>query len=954
MGAPFGALAERARASRTWLRERGLVTLAAAVLLEVSAAAPGGRPSSRAALRALALVLLLVAALVATAIDGLLSLLVDRARAASIGAARRIRAAAAALEARALALRARVIASVARAVAWAAPRVARILALFAERVLTPLVARATLVWARTRADTTPRIARLRRELAASRVRAAGALRDVSVPAARGIARARARAEAIPLPRVQLPLPTLSLRTLRVVTVGVTLSFVFATAIGTTGLIATHGTIALGASTTLTIISGEVSVLAPGASEFTSATDGSVLQAGMTIRTSTSSYAILTYFEGSTVSIDPETTLVIEALQAHPDGSTVIEMRQDVGRTWHAVAKLLSQGSKYTVRTPTATATVRGTLFLVGVEEDEQGVPVTLIETTEGAVAAERAPTPEAPQGEEVIVPAGFQVRAKPAEAIPPPVPAPEPDQKVTVTSSVSNTIVYGPDRRPNGEINGKLVVTTPGAKVEKKPDGSISVTLRNVEGKISTVVQPTRAPSDAAPQPPAPVQVVTVVTEKGKGESRSEETVQPSTTAPAVTGVEVKKAADPAKPAEIRKLDETEKKDAPTVKLPDPPKPGSKPAQDAKKGDGEAGKSEKGEGAPSGTGGGANTVRSFAQLTLPPLSAEELARRDAERRKAEERARQDAARKDDERRAADQKAIEELRQAEERAKAEAARLGDERRKAEERAGEERKRSEERGRDADKPAEEARKAEAKAKEEAEKAGDARRKAEEKDRQESIKREEERIRDSGKKAEELRRAEEKAKEEAVQKLEELRRIEEKARQQAGKLDDERRLEAERRLEEFRKHEERTRQEEAKRLEEQRRAEERAKEDAERRLRELRQEEERARDEARRRADDRRRDEERRREDSERTNFVPTQTLKPLPGAGSRSVEEEAQPGQRGERDDDGGASASKPRGETNPRDQALARAAPAPRHEASATGAKQQDGRARDRSQRKGDR
>ena len=200
---------------------------------------------------------------------------------------------------------------------------------------------------------------------------------------------------------------------RLVAITVLATFVLATVIGVTGFVGQRSQVALGATTTLSIIGGEVGGRASENEEFRPLADGEILQAGMTIRTGPESFAVITYFEGSTVSIDPSTTLVIEALGADPDGSTTIQMQQLVGRTWHSVQKLLSGGSKYEVRTPTATASVRGTLFEVGVEQDETGEIVSTVETTEGAVATSKAPTPDdpAPTGEVLVTP-GFQATVK--------------------------------------------------------------------------------------------------------------------------------------------------------------------------------------------------------------------------------------------------------------------------------------------------------------------------------------------------------------------------------------------------------------------------------------------------------------------------------------------------------------------------------------------------------------
>jgi len=144
--------------------------------------------------------------------------------------------------------------------------------------------------------------------------------------------------------------------LRVVAAGLGLAFVLAIALGATGVLAPKGRVAFGASTTLTIITGPVFVRhAPG--EFGPADDGSVLGPGDTVKTGPGSRAVLTYFEGSTVEIEPDSQITIDTAHANPDGSTVVVMQQDLGTTWHVVTHLVTGGSKYEVHTTAATASV---------------------------------------------------------------------------------------------------------------------------------------------------------------------------------------------------------------------------------------------------------------------------------------------------------------------------------------------------------------------------------------------------------------------------------------------------------------------------------------------------------------------------------------------------------------------------------------------------------------------
>jgi hypothetical protein len=141
--------------------------------------------------------------------------------------------------------------------------------------------------------------------------------------------------------------------------------------------------ALGATTTLTVVRGDVLVRhADG--EFVPARDGEVIAAGDTIRTGSDALAEITYFEGSSVRIESRTELVIEALSTESDGGTVIAMWQTVGRTWHVVTKLITGSSRYEVRTPSSTASVRGTIFAVDVRLEPAGSLAT-VTTSEGAV-----------------------------------------------------------------------------------------------------------------------------------------------------------------------------------------------------------------------------------------------------------------------------------------------------------------------------------------------------------------------------------------------------------------------------------------------------------------------------------------------------------------------------------------------------------------------------------------
>jgi hypothetical protein len=60
-----------------------------------------------------------------------------------------------------------------------------------------------------------------------------------------------------------------------------------------------------------------------------------------------------------VRLEPDTQIVVESLRTEADSGTVIAMMRTIERSWNVVKKLVSGGSRYDVRTPTSTASVRG-------------------------------------------------------------------------------------------------------------------------------------------------------------------------------------------------------------------------------------------------------------------------------------------------------------------------------------------------------------------------------------------------------------------------------------------------------------------------------------------------------------------------------------------------------------------------------------------------------------------
>ncbi|MGH2493002.1 MAG: FecR family protein [Candidatus Limnocylindria bacterium] len=289
---------------------------------------------------------------------------------------------------------------------------------------------------------------------------------------------------------------------------------------------------------LTVISG--GVLTRGVSgDFSSAPDGLVLYVGSTIRTSADARAVITLFEGSTVELEPASDLTIEEATTR-GGSTVVQLAQSLGRSWHVVTHLTTADSRYEVRTPAATASVRGTAFEVAVVDDASG-PTTTVTTTEGLVAAA-----DAAATAEVLVTPDRTTTVRANSAPEPPRSAPDAQRVVTVTALSDSSLVVDPLGRANGFKDGKVVAQTPGARVRME-NGTIVVTLPNVpEGVFLTT---------AAPSAGASASVSTTVADQGEEPVTITNAAGSGST---TSGVEVRKAGH--KP-ELRALsaDETKK-----------------------------------------------------------------------------------------------------------------------------------------------------------------------------------------------------------------------------------------------------------------------------------------------------------------------------------------------------------------------------------------------------------
>jgi hypothetical protein len=239
--------------------------------------------------------------------------------------------------------------------------------------------------------------------------------------------------------------------------------------------------ALAAQCTVSVLSGGVQVQVPGADSWQEAVDGMILDAGSRVRTATDSHALLTFFEGSSIKLEPSTDVEIQQLEQVDERSADIVLKQWLGTTWSRVVKRLDPGVRYEIQTPSAQALVRGTLFETAIDETAQ----TTVRTTEGLVSVSG-------QNEEVFLPAGqeaiVEYGASPSE----PRPIAPADSELLITAGMpavasicdptGSSTGYLPDGFSFNQITGAQS-TSPSAGVQ-------IITIPNpVSGEYSAVLR---------------------------------------------------------------------------------------------------------------------------------------------------------------------------------------------------------------------------------------------------------------------------------------------------------------------------------------------------------------------------------------------------------------------------------------------------------------------------------
>lgn len=183
-----------------------------------------------------------------------------------------------------------------------------------------------------------------------------------------------------------------------------------------------------------------------------------IEEGDTITTGANSWALVTFEDGSTIELEPNTEISIDTLT-----ESSISVFQSVGRTWSGVKKLATGPiNDFEIDTPSAAAVVQGTLI-----ETVVAASHTIAAAFEGTV---KVTAQEITQ----IIMAGLQslIEYGKAPQLPQPIPPPKNRLEVTIDGPAWALVVDHPQQRSVGVVPPGVVVTqiprasTTGAQAE--------------------------------------------------------------------------------------------------------------------------------------------------------------------------------------------------------------------------------------------------------------------------------------------------------------------------------------------------------------------------------------------------------------------------------------------------------------------------------------------------------
>jgi hypothetical protein len=228
--------------------------------------------------------------------------------------------------------------------------------------------------------------------------------------------------------------------------------------------------------TLAILQTDISAQKSG-TDFSPALDGELLANGDVVKSSQNGRAVLSFFDGSTLTVDPGSLVKVLTLNRLASGGIQLVVEQSLGRTWASVAKLKTPDSKFELKTPTSTASVRGTAFETIVQQQADGSVTATFKADDGQLVV------TAQAGGQTTVNANQQVSVQQNQAAPAtasPIP-PAPRLVITATAGVGYALT-APTGTTCGSAGNKAEI--PGCLVQGN-----NVTIREpVPGRYTVML----------------------------------------------------------------------------------------------------------------------------------------------------------------------------------------------------------------------------------------------------------------------------------------------------------------------------------------------------------------------------------------------------------------------------------------------------------------------------------
>lgn len=120
--------------------------------------------------------------------------------------------------------------------------------------------------------------------------------------------------------------------------------------------------------TVTVLEPSVAILVAYSGELRLAVSGDLVQVDDRVLTGTPGRALITFFDGSEMEMQPGTEVLLRRVEESGSGGLVAQLAQATGVSVNRVAELANDSS-YQLQTPNTTALVRGTVFSAAVVRD---------------------------------------------------------------------------------------------------------------------------------------------------------------------------------------------------------------------------------------------------------------------------------------------------------------------------------------------------------------------------------------------------------------------------------------------------------------------------------------------------------------------------------------------------------------------------------------------------------